>query len=65
MDSKKVVKEFWASYGRGNLDDTWDAYVADDIVVHAPTWARGGPRELAGGREGIVCCVRGHRREGA
>jgi predicted ester cyclase len=36
VDSKKVVKEFWASYGRGNLDATWEAYVADDIVIHSP-----------------------------
>jgi len=35
VDSKKVVKQFWASYSRGNLDETWEAYVADDIVIRS------------------------------
>jgi predicted ester cyclase len=34
VEPRNVVKEFWASYNRGNLDETWKIYVADDIVVH-------------------------------
>jgi predicted ester cyclase len=36
MDPKTVVKEFWETYGRGELDQAWRTYVAEDIVVHAP-----------------------------
>ena len=36
MNPKTVVKEFWASYNRGNLDETWKTYVAEDIVMHPP-----------------------------
>jgi predicted ester cyclase len=36
VNPKAVVKEFWASYNRGNLDETWKNYVAEDIVMHPP-----------------------------
>jgi len=32
--AKTIAREFWESWGRGDLDATWDQYVADDIVVH-------------------------------
>lgn len=35
VNPKTVVKEFWVSYDRGNLDETWTTYVAKDIIVHA------------------------------
>jgi hypothetical protein len=34
MDPKTVVKEFWASYNRGNLDETWKTYVTEDVIFH-------------------------------
>jgi predicted ester cyclase len=36
VEPRKVVEEFWASYNHGNLDETWETYVADDVVVHSP-----------------------------
>jgi predicted ester cyclase len=36
VNPKTVVKEFWASYNRGNLDETWTTYVAEDIIIHPP-----------------------------
>ena len=32
--AKTIAREFWESWGRGDLDVTWRQYVADDIVVH-------------------------------
>jgi predicted ester cyclase len=32
--AKTVAREFWESWGRGDLDATWTQYVADDIVIH-------------------------------
>ena len=36
MDPKTVVRAFWETYGRGELDEAWRKYLADDIIVHAP-----------------------------
>ena len=36
MDPKTVVKELWESYNRGNLDETWNSYIAEGIVIHPP-----------------------------
>jgi SnoaL-like polyketide cyclase len=36
MDPKTVVSEFWETYGRGELDEAWREYVAEDIAVHPP-----------------------------
>lgn len=36
LDPKTVVREFWETYGRGELDEAWRKYLADDIIVHAP-----------------------------
>ena len=33
MDPKTVVKELWQSYNRGNLDETWNTYIAEGIDV--------------------------------
>ena len=32
--AKTIAREFWESWGRGDLDATWRQYVADDIVIH-------------------------------
>jgi len=32
--AKTIAREFWESWGRGDLDATWSQYVADDIVIH-------------------------------
>ena len=40
MDCKTVVKKFWASYNRGNIDETWKTYVAEDLIVHPPSGVR-------------------------
>jgi steroid delta-isomerase-like uncharacterized protein len=32
--AKTIAREFWESWGRGDLDGTWRQYVAADIVVH-------------------------------
>lgn len=29
-----IAREFWESWGRGDLDATWREYVAADIVIH-------------------------------
>ncbi|MEU5382031.1 ester cyclase [Streptomyces sp. NPDC005968] len=34
MDPKIVVQQFWASYEKGDLDVTWDTYVASELVIH-------------------------------
>jgi predicted ester cyclase len=34
MTAKTVAREFWESWGRGDLDSTWRDYVADDIIVY-------------------------------
>jgi predicted ester cyclase len=34
MDPKTVLQQFWADYEKGNLDRTWDAYVAPDLIIH-------------------------------
>lgn len=34
VDPKTVVKEFFTSYERGDLDETWRSWLADDLVVH-------------------------------
>ena len=34
MNPKTVVQEFWASYNRGDLDQTWKTYVDQDLIVH-------------------------------
>jgi predicted ester cyclase len=36
MDPKTVVREFWETYGRGELDEAWRKYLAHDVIVHAP-----------------------------
>ena len=36
MDAKAVVQEFWANSNRGDLDKTWQTYVAEDIIIHPP-----------------------------
>jgi predicted ester cyclase len=36
VNRKTVVKEFWASYNRGKLDETWKTYVAEDLILHPP-----------------------------
>ena len=36
MDPKTVVNEFWQTYARGQLDDAWSKYLAEDIIVHPP-----------------------------
>ena len=35
-DPKTVVREFWETYGRGELDAAWATYLAKDLIVHAP-----------------------------
>jgi NAD(P)-dependent dehydrogenase (short-subunit alcohol dehydrogenase family)/predicted ester cyclase len=35
-DPKAVVKDFWASYTRGNLDEAWETYIGEDIALHPP-----------------------------
>ena len=32
--AKTIAREFWESWGRGDLDATWHQYVAGDVVVH-------------------------------
>jgi len=32
--TKIIAREFWESWGRGDLDATWNQYVSDDIVIH-------------------------------
>jgi predicted ester cyclase len=34
MTAKTVAREFWESWGRGDLDATWRDYVAEDIIVY-------------------------------
>ncbi|MCI2424269.1 ester cyclase [Saccharopolyspora sp. K220] len=34
MDPKAVVRQFWASYEKGDLDITGDIYVSPDLVIH-------------------------------
>lgn len=36
MDPKNVVQRFWESYGQGRLDETWETYIAKDIIMHPP-----------------------------
>ena len=36
MNPKAVVKEFWASCNRGDLEETWDTYVAEEVIIHPP-----------------------------
>ena len=36
MNPKTVVTEFWETYGRGELDEAWTTYLAEDLVVHPP-----------------------------
>ncbi len=36
MDPKTVVREFWASYEKGDLDATWSTYVSPGLVIHPP-----------------------------
>ena len=36
IDPKTVVREFWETYGRGQLDEAWRKYLAENIIVHAP-----------------------------
>ena len=32
--AKTIAREFWESWGRGDLDATWSQYVAENIVIH-------------------------------
>lgn len=32
--AKTVAREFWESWGRGDLDATWRDYVSENIVIH-------------------------------
>ncbi|MBV2357559.1 ester cyclase [Streptomyces sp. J2-1] len=34
MTSKDAVRNFWAGYEQGDLDATWERYVAADLVIH-------------------------------
>ncbi|MDX2939627.1 ester cyclase [Streptomyces ipomoeae] len=34
MDPKTVVRDFWASYQKGDLETTWAQYISEDIVIH-------------------------------
>lgn len=34
MDPKTVIRDYWASYERGELEATWSRYIAEDIVIH-------------------------------
>jgi predicted ester cyclase len=36
MNPKTVVKDMWASYNHGDLDETWETFVGKDIVMHPP-----------------------------
>ena len=36
IDPKAVVRQFWETYGRGQLDEAWRKYLAENIIVHAP-----------------------------
>jgi len=36
MDAKEVVKDMWASYNHGDLDETWETYVDEGIIMHPP-----------------------------
>ena len=36
MDPKTVVREFWETYARGELDEAWTKYMGEDLIVHAP-----------------------------
>jgi predicted ester cyclase len=36
VNAKKVVKDMWASYGQGDLDETWEKYVDRGIIMHPP-----------------------------
>lgn len=34
MSAQTIAREFWESWGRGDLDVTWEEFVAADIVIH-------------------------------
>ena len=34
MEPKTVVRQYWASFEKGDLDTTWETYVDLDLVVH-------------------------------
>lgn len=34
MEPKAIVEQFWAGYGKGDLDATWATYVSPDLVIH-------------------------------
>lgn len=34
MDARTTVRNFWESYEKGDLDKTWEHFVASDIVIH-------------------------------
>jgi predicted ester cyclase len=34
MDPKTVVRDFWASYEKGDLETTWAQYVSSELVIH-------------------------------
>ena len=66
MDPKTVLQQFWADYEKGDLDHTWDAYVAPDLVIHPSSGyelTRATSRRR--GRPGSAGSVRCPRRAGA
>ena len=34
MEPKTVVRQYWTSFEKGDLDATWDTYVAPGLVIH-------------------------------
>ncbi|QII00236.1 ester cyclase [Rhodococcoides fascians A21d2] len=32
--AKTIAREFWESWGRGDLEATWTDFVSEDIVIH-------------------------------
>ena len=31
---KTIARQFWESWGRGDLETTWTTFVSEDIVIH-------------------------------
>ncbi|HWO66139.1 MAG TPA: ester cyclase [Umezawaea sp.] len=34
MEPKTVVRQYWAGFEKGDLDTTWETYVAPEPVIH-------------------------------
>ncbi|MFJ1651423.1 ester cyclase [Streptomyces sp. NPDC088337] len=34
MEPKTVVRNFWTDYEKGDLESTWDQYIAADLTIH-------------------------------